>query len=266
VVFDINNDFLKDENRNELIFSPTPAVSSTLHDRIIPTYLKYDANNTTTNLTSITQKEWQDTNIRILYYKGLVNCQVWGLLSDITTSNSFSYYPYANHLDSPTASTIDLNFGVPLQIFFQTTFYTSNTLYNVYWSDLMGSITDPDSKIVTCYMNLKPTDILQLSFKKLYFIDGNYYRLNKIFDYDPLSVKVTKVEFLKVKKAIAFSGQGSTVLPIVTTYNMVEGGLNEVRDIGATSYYNLIEGGEDEVRDIAATSFYNLVNSGLNTI
>jgi len=237
-----------------------------LHNRVIPTFLKYDSNNINTNITAITQKEGMDTNIRILYYSGLKSCGTWYLNSDIYASASYTSYPYANHLDDPAASTLDLNFGVPMQIFFQTSFYTGNTLYNVYWSDLMGSITDPDSKIVTCYMNLKPTDILQLSFKKLYLIDGNYYRLNKIFDYDPLSVKVTKVEFLKVKKAVAFNGQGSTVLPIVTTYNLVEGGLNEVRDLGATSFYNLIEGGENEVRDIAATSFYNLVNSGLNTI
>jgi len=266
VIFEVNNDFVKEINKNEVIFSPTPAVGSSLHNRIIPTFLKYDSNNINTNITAITQKEGMDTNIRILYYSGLKSCGTWYLNSDIYASASYTSYPYANHLDDPAASTLDLNFGVPMQIFFQTSFYTGNTLYNVYWSDLMGSITDPDSKIVTCYMNLKPTDILQLSFKKLYLIDGNYYRLNKIFDYDPLSVKVTKVEFLKVKKAVAFNGQGSTVLPIVTTYNLVEGGLNEVRDLGATSFYNLIEGGENEVRDIAATSFYNLVNSGLNTI
>jgi len=265
-IFEVNNDFVKDINKNEVIFSPTPAVGSSLHNRVIPTFLKYDSNNINTNITAITQKEGMDSNIRILYYSGLKSCGTWYLNSDIYSSASYTSYPYANHLDDPAASTLDLNFGVPMQIFFQTSFYTGNTLYNVYWSDLMGSITDPDSKIVTCYMNLKPTDILQLSFKKLYLIDGNYYRLNKIFDYDPLSVKVTKVEFLKVKKAVAFNGQGSTVLPIVTTYNLVEGGLNEVRDLGATSFYNLIEGGENEVRDIAATSFYNLVNSGLNTI
>lgn len=266
VIFEVNNDFLKDENKNEVIFSPTPAVGSTVHNRVIPTFLKYDQNNINNNLTAITQKEGQDTNIRILYYAGTKSCTQWTFASDVTSSVSYSIYPYANHLDDPAASTLDLNFGVPLQIFFQTSFYTSNTLYNVYWSDLMGSITDPDSKIVTAYLNLKPTDILQLSFKKLFLIDGNYYRLNKIFDYDPLSVKVTKVEFLKVRKAVAFNGQGNTIIPIVTTYNVIEGGQNEVRDIGATSFYNLIEGGENEVRDIAATSFYNLSNGGLNTI
>lgn len=266
VIFEVNNDFLKDENKNEVIFSPTPAVGSTMHNRVIPTFLKYDQNNINNNLTAITQKEGQDTNIRILYYAGTKSCNSWTFASDVTSSTTYSIYPYANHLDDPAASAIDLNFGVPLQIFFQTSFYTSNTLYNVYWSDLMGSITDPDSKIVTAYLDLNPTDILQLSFKKLYFIDGNYYRLNKIFDYDPLSVKVTKVEFLKVRKAVAFNGQGNTIIPIVTTYNVIEGGQNEVRDIGATSFYNVVEGGLNEVRDIAATSFYNLSNGGLNTI
>lgn len=265
-IFEINNDFLKDENKNEVIFSPTPAVGSRMHNRVVPTFLKYDQNNINSSMTDISQKEGQDTNIRILYYAGLKTCQRWFHISEITTNNDFTVYPYANHLNDPTASTLDLNFGVPLQIFFQTSFYTSNTLYNVYWSDLMGSITDPDSKIVTAYLNLKPTDILQLSFKKLYLIDGNYYRLNKIFDYDPLSVKVTKVEFLKVRKAVAFNGQGNTIIPIVTTYNVIEGGQNEVRDIGATSFYNVVEGSENEVRNIAATSFYNLSNGGLNTI
>ena len=51
-------------------------------------------------------------------------------------------------------------------------------------------------RIKVCYLNLKLTDINELDLRKLVYIDGNYYRINRIIDYKPNSNETTKVELV----------------------------------------------------------------------
>lgn len=267
ITLQVNNDFIQNENTNQVIFSPTPAIGSTLHNRVIPSIIKYDATQLNSAMPDLTTKEPIDVNIRILYYAGLKSSNVSFNITSISSgATSYSSYPFANHIDDRDAPTIDLCFGSPQYLYYTATTYTNNNLFNKYWSRLMGQITDPNSKIVKCKVLLNPKDILVLDFKKLYLIDGNYFRLNKILDYDPLAGNLTEVELLKIRNITPFTGSATVVIPLVTSYNYLQGGLDEVRDAGATSYYNLVQGGLDEVRDIGATSPINLVNGGLNSI
>ena len=48
----------------------------------------------------------------------------------------------------------------------------------------------------TVYLNLKLSDIIALDFRKLVYIDGVYWRINKVIDYQPNKNTVTKVELL----------------------------------------------------------------------
>jgi hypothetical protein len=49
-------------------------------------------------------------------------------------------------------------------------------------------------RVKVLYINLNKLDISQLDFRKLIFIDGSYYRLNKIIDFKPHDKQSTKVE------------------------------------------------------------------------
>ena len=51
-------------------------------------------------------------------------------------------------------------------------------------------------KIRTVYFNLKIKDILNLNLQRLVYIDGVYYRINKIIDFSPAKNISTKVELL----------------------------------------------------------------------
>jgi hypothetical protein len=62
----------------------------------------------------------------------------------------------------------------------------------------VAEITDKDSKLLTCNMLLKESDIYGLDFSKLIYINGSLWRINKIMDYNPMDLNTTKVEFLKV--------------------------------------------------------------------
>ena len=55
-----------------------------------------------------------------------------------------------------------------------------------------GLIDKP--KVRICYIDLKIKDITELDFRKMVYIDGVYYRLIKVFDYQPHLNMPTKVE------------------------------------------------------------------------
>ena len=88
---------------------------------------------------------------------------------------------------------------------------TNNNLYNAYWSKYIQEITDKDSKIVRGHFHLTPADMEKLSFRDLYFFDGNYFRLNKIEDYDPINPSVNICEFLFLKTGQSFTATTGSV-------------------------------------------------------
>ncbi len=75
-------------------------------------------------------------------------------------------YGYAGHLDDPDVPTGDINFGVPNKLYFSLSItYPSANLFNGFWSDYVAEITDKDSKLLTCYLYLKITDIYGLDYQ-----------------------------------------------------------------------------------------------------
>jgi hypothetical protein len=201
------NDFSKDEKKVDVIFSPTPLVGNAQSNRIVPHIYQFDEQNNT-----ISRKA---TNIRILFWGGLLSSTpAYNIVSGNPTPlggggtiYSLTQYPYAGHLDNPYTPDFDLCWGLPQELFYgynqyiapPNLEYTNNTLYNKFYKSLIDEISDPDSKIVSCYMRLTPEDMEFLSFRRIYTVKGYYYRLQKIEDYNPISNAVTKVEFLKIK-------------------------------------------------------------------
>jgi hypothetical protein len=197
---DITNDFLKNENKNEVIFAPTPSIGTTAVDRIIPEIYTLDSTGLQTRLRS---------KLRILYWDGAkATVNAWNYTSYVAGTSSEVYYPYAGHIDDPITPTTDLSFGVPNEIYYVNpygqTSYTNNNLFNQYHKLFIDEITDVNSKIVTAFFRLQPLDILVLSFRNKIYIDGQYYRLNKVIDYNPLVEGVTKCELLKIKNGVPF--------------------------------------------------------------
>ena len=188
--YDIQNDFLKGEVKTELIFSPTPLVDTIGHDRVLSKIYTVDNNG---------QIKPTGSNMRILYYGGLKQTSYpW---SHIATSGTTvrNDYPYAGHLDDVQEPTLDLNFGIPRQVYYTPSRYTSNNLYNKYWKDYIEQIADKDSKLFTGYFLINEFDIQSLDFRDTFFFENEYWRLNKIIDYDRINNQPTKCEFIKLK-------------------------------------------------------------------
>ena len=205
---DIDTDFIKGTKTLEVIFSPTPLSKTGTTDRIISQISTLG--NDGLGLTNI-----KNCNLRILYFDLKNTNDSWQYTGSLSGTTTETTYPYAGHVDIPLLPTIDLNFGVPKEIYYITSEYTNNNLYNKYYKKYIEEITDKDSKIITAYFYLTPLDIYLLDFRNQFFVDGNLLRLNKIYDYNPLSNELTKCEFIKIKEALPFVAQLNVAVGVI---------------------------------------------------
>lgn len=83
----------------------------------------------------------------------------------------------------------------------------SNTLYNRYWQGYYEDRMDVNTRIVECMVNLDGMRVDGDTLRDFYYFDGAYWLLNKIIDYDPQTMKLTKCQFVKVKNISTYQGQ-----------------------------------------------------------
>jgi hypothetical protein len=191
---DTGFEFAKDIQTCTIIFSATPLVGYSGEDKVFPTIFKLS------NTQNTQSEDMIDHNIRIMQVRKITGVANWHMKDDNGNIGShLNEYPYAGHLDNPTTPTADINYGVPTEIYYTlNNSYPSANLFNGFWSDYVAEITNKDSKLLTCYIYLKITDIYGLDFSKLIYIDGALWRLNRVIDYNPMNPESTKCEFLRV--------------------------------------------------------------------
>jgi hypothetical protein len=185
--------FSKEKQSIEIGFSPTPLIQYKDTDKILPGIYKKSEG------ASVDQEELLGSNIRILSVKKMTGVNSW-YIKNLNTNlgAALTSYGYAGHFDDPKNPTKDLNFGACEEIYFDPLTYTTNNLFNNYWSEYIAEIADKDSKILTCYVHLTPLDIAQLDFSRPIRIDNVLFRINKIIDYDYVNNELVKVELLKI--------------------------------------------------------------------
>lgn len=208
---ELDNDFVQSTKEVEVVFSPTPLTNDNPSNRIIPKI--YDAD---------TEEGYKPTeaNIRVLYYGGLLPSNpswYFAHLQDAPLNQqnlalwtAHSTYPYAGHWDNPLTPSLDINFGLPFELYYQSNGYTGTlqvtnaNLYNLYHRNYINEVTDKDSKVMTGLFYLEPTDINTLDFRDQIVIDNAYWRLNKVMNYNPFKEGLTKVELIKIKEPVTF--------------------------------------------------------------
>jgi hypothetical protein len=192
LIYDSENEFVKEVDSTELIFASTILYQKTATDKVYSAIYKLSNENT--------KEDKMDSVIRILQAKKITGRTSWAIKNGIAGSTLASYtaYGYAGHLDDPFNPQADINWGATKEVFYSATAVTAANLFAGYWSEYIAEITDKDSKLLTCSVKLNEVDIYNLDFSKLIYIDGSLWRLNKVLDYNPMDFNVTKVELLKV--------------------------------------------------------------------
>lgn len=189
------NDFNQRTQKNEVIFSPTLSAAPPESDFVIPTIIEVTEDGTAKSLKH---------NIRILYYDGLKpTSDVWSLTGDFVFAAGvdFTTYPYAGMWDDPYNPTLSLEFGLSKEVFYDDTINlitaTNNNLTNQYHLKQLYQITDKNSKLVECFVDLSFKDYSEFTFDLLYFFDKAYWRLQEIKNFNPIKAETTKCVFLK---------------------------------------------------------------------
>jgi hypothetical protein len=205
---EIDNDFVQSSKETEIIFSPTPLINDKPSSRIIGAIYDSDIEE---------GYKQTDSNVRILQWGGMLPSNPQWVFSysnanqqNIPLLAAFNTYPYAGHWDNPITPTIDINFGLTYELYYQANAFTGTlqvtnaNLYNIYHRNYINEVTDKNSKVMTAMFYLEPTDINTLDFRDQIIIDNSYWRLNKVMNYNPFKEGLTKVELIKIKEAVTF--------------------------------------------------------------
>jgi len=208
----LNIDKTKDETLIDIIFSPTPSKVLPGTDYIIPQIWQEESNG------DIVVKPY---NIRILHRLDIYDnsSQPFSLVKtesamtyigidtndtvDAPSSNwVFHMCPTAGHIEDPYDGTSkDLNWGYSKEYY--APLYPDNlpqwgNLYNTYWRNYIETIIDVNSKKVTAYFKLSEIDIYNFNFNDKIIVDGQFFLVNKIIDWNPNVI--TEVELIKLKE------------------------------------------------------------------
>lgn len=184
VSFTFDNEYIKDEERKELIFSPTPILKTTF-GAYVPALSGASPN----------------TNIRILYdgelTTSVANYTIENYVGNTETSNVYSY---ATHFDNPITPSFDINYGVCDYYFYSLNNVTANNLYNIYYRRTINQINK--GKMLSAYFDLRANDIAGLKLNDKIRIDNSWWSINSINDYKANENTLTKVELLSIDDEI----------------------------------------------------------------
>ena len=76
---------------------------------------------------------------------------------------------------------------------------SDNDLYRIYWSSYINSLYSAQARRVTAYFILNNVDLQDFSFDDIIFVNGTYYRPEKIIDAEIGKKGPVRVQLIKNK-------------------------------------------------------------------
>jgi len=202
IEYTFDNEYVKDVDVKELLFSPTP-VYYTPFGAYVPAMIGSAPNN----------------NIRILYDGGEQVCGPFDVVDFGTTGQyGVTTYPMLGHFNNALTPTFDINFGTNDFYFYQTESLTANNLYNLYWRRTVNQINV--GKMLVAMFDLDEVDIQSLKLNDKIYIDNSWWNINKIADYNANNNQLTKVELISIDTEIDLvsfqTGNGNPIGDTIT--------------------------------------------------
>ncbi len=197
--FDSGNDLLKGTREIDVKFAPTPIsqIEGAIGTWIIPLLHTHDAGETGVEHLPIAPQT------RILFYNGLKSTgKTWYIEDPGEGTVGFDNYPLVSPYESfpQTADGLNLNWSNDIQ-YWGTSIAGYNqqgqTLFSKYWSNYIANLYNKFARRVTAYFILNSVDLQTFQFSDVIFVDGVYYRAEKI-ENAPIGEKTAvKVQLLK---------------------------------------------------------------------
>ena len=206
-LYDGNNELITGRRTVDTIFAPTPIkVVQELpqgSNFVIPTFYvhgdDYNSDASHDHLQHLPMRP----KPRLLFWNGLTTLNTtdtWWYGINGINKYELSEYPRATYsTEIPNISTtLNLNW-------FDNNAYLANintsdgdTVYQRYWEPYISTLYSKDARQFTAYFILDNIDIKNFSFADKIFIDGNYYRVAKIYDAPLDNINSIKVDLIKI--------------------------------------------------------------------
>ena len=135
--------------------------------------------------TATTHSQTNDTTGGIAYY-GQVS-PISGSALDLATDADLILQWYK-----------DVIYYVPNSSFAPYTNWAGQSMYETYWSAYIQSLYASGARRVTAYFTLNELDLYDFTFDKVIFLNGTYYRVEKIMDAQVGTTNPTKVQLIKL--------------------------------------------------------------------
>ena len=120
----------------------------------------------------------------------------------IGTTALSGIYPQATMINRDSTTSPILSYGnVFVRDYYDATgvytaYQAGKGLYDTYYRNMVEMLKR-SPRLRTVSLDLKVTDIINLDFRKLVYIDGVYWRINRVVDYMPNKNSTTKVELIE---------------------------------------------------------------------
>ena len=218
--FDSNNDLLKGNRTIKTQWAPTPMTqiegALTTSSFILPQLHVHEAGDAGTLHLPIKCKT------RFLFYNGMqtiaVNANRWYLEGAVNPQELYPLVSYSSTWPMTADGTI-LNWNVDIGYWgFAVNGYPprlGQSMYDLYWSGYINSLYSKNARRVTGTFILNSVDLQDFSFDDVIYVNGVYYRPEKIIDAQIGELSPTKVQLIKLLNYNEFV---LPPLPSVTTY------------------------------------------------
>ena len=207
--FDSNNELLEGNRKIEVKYSPTPItqIEQFLNPQhvepgfIIPFMHKHE------NDGPVTQHQPIKPNTRFLFYNGeqpIVDSDHYWYSVGSTPTN-YDTWPLVSMYSEwpPTNDSVKLEWSNDIRYFLNGVGsqyqVLGSTLYTSYWSRYIESLYNKFSRRVTANFTLNNIDLQYFGFNDVIFVNGKYYRPEKIIDVEVGKTTEVKVQLITLK-------------------------------------------------------------------
>lgn len=246
-VYDNDNDFATGKKKTSEIFQP-------LRLRKVFQNMQGTGESLVPNVLLPAFWDWHDGSDASIYHKETVSCKpvlaYYLGLQDIGNGHTFNYggtnyatYPYFTEYNTVpvTTSTKSLQWGYSYPDNLEAPFVgngdtagiTNNYLFNTYWQRMFNELYSEESRVMTCKLDVSTTDVYNLQFNDLLYIEGAYWRIITLSNFTLDNSTLANAQLIKVIDAPAVTIQRDCRL-IVDSFN-TDGTVNFINASGVSA-------------------------------
>lgn len=121
-------------------------------------------------------------------------CWVWD------SERSSARVPEFARVATFDGQTYSLDFGTPKESYYipSVSLSPEQAIYSRFWERFLSDVLSRDTKVVECYVVLRPHLDIRQEMRKFYLFGNSLWVLNKVSDYDATKEQPVKCEFIRV--------------------------------------------------------------------